>query len=182
MKLNINKHLIALKSIIINMYRMLMYHIKKDTLIYKVKPRDGFLVKIIMGILYLFGLPLNMLHVRLKECFKFSPFIMKKIKWRIYDLDGLFIELWVLIWTLINILFLLPRIANNSFNFLFYFCIGLLVLRTSDLLYAFIGNNFLFNKPPKRSMARSYVMLFLIFIETAAIFSSIQIIISLVST
>jgi hypothetical protein len=140
----------------------------------KLKPSDGFIVNVLMRILQFFGMPLDWLHEKLKK--PFIRFSRKVINWSKTDLEGLYIELWVLFWALLNIFIILPNISKNATCILYAF-IFILILRCADLCKAFLAFIYNLSKYPQRSLARSYIMLSLYFFEFAAISSSIQFII-----
>lgn len=139
-----------------------------------IKPVDGLLVGLTMNVLKIFGTPLDWIHEGLKK--PFNSLLKKFLTWTDDDVEGLYIELWTIIWTAINIFILLRGLALAS-SLLWYACLIIMMLRAFDFLKAFLAMNLQLSNNPQRSLARSYAMLFLAFLEMGAITSSIQLLI-----
>ena len=140
------------------------------------KPRDGLLILIFMKILWFISFPLDYLHGFFKK--QFSLIFPKRLNWKGNEIDGLYIELWVLFWTLINIMVVLPLLGKTSLNvFPRLLIIIILFVRAADFLRSFLAMNLNLIKIEQRSLARSFAMLLLHFFEVGAIFSSLQFIV-----
>lgn len=137
----------------------------------KIKESDGFLVRMIMIPLTIGSIPLDWVHESLK--IPFTSFTKKSLDWSKEDLVGLYIELWAIGWTIINIFILLPGLVLNN-SFLWYLFLIIFILRACDFCKAFLSMNFLLSRYPQRSLARSYLLLFLAFLEMGAITSTLQ--------
>ena len=90
------------------------------------------------------------------------------------EIEGLYIELWVIIWTLLNVFFLVIM-AKSSFWLIWGLLTLIVIIRLADSFYAFLIKMFKLVTIQQRSFSRSYTLLFFVFFEMAAMFSSIQI-------
>jgi len=137
---------------------------------------DGVLVSIIMWILVFISVPLQFTY-RAFEYIFITYFLKSK---RQVHKKGWFVEFLVLAWTIINI-WILQWIANNSTStstLCWWFLVIIVGFRTAEFFTLFAVHNLKVGvQHEMRGLARSYFLLFLGFLEIAAISSSFHFII-----
>ena len=146
-------------------------------------PRHGLIITSIRFLIALPAWPLDIVHKLLDNIISKIVHVAGGSDETVFNVSGYFIELWVVLWACLNIFVFLPYFSSANWVYLsfpFFF----LILRAGDFMQKFLVFNFYLsydalNKKtePQRSVARSYTILILNFLETAAMFASLHFII-----
>ena len=139
-------------------------------------PSDGLILVGISKILYIVAWPLDSLHEFLKQRFV-KIFKKNDNLWKPLDKEGVFIELWALIWMFINV-FIILQFMNTVPTLLKLLYAAIIIMRLSDFSQMFINLNLYKSSIIRRSVSRSYILLFFAILEVGAILSSIHFLIS----
>jgi hypothetical protein len=143
-------------------------------MIIKKDPKNGIFVLVLYWFLNFFGFPMDCIHEKLKILFVQNKSVKKIFGWDRISLEGVFVELWLMFWTVTNT-FLYYVIAIQ--HPLWHIALLIMFLRFVDFLRAFLSINLELMEYPLRSISRSYILLGVNFFEVAAISSAIQFII-----
>jgi len=141
-------------------------------------PKHGFVFNALRLLLALPAWPLGTIHELLKSGVlwivnsfsRSGPTRLNRL-W-----EGYFIEFWAVSCAYLSICVVLPYVSNPNWVYLSFPFI-FLVLRSGDFLNKFLYFNFYLSEKPQRSVARSYTLLIVGFLEAAALFASIHFII-----
>jgi len=142
-----------------------------------IKPDDGILILIISRLLFVVAYPLEYAHHTLKPRFVSAFSNSVPIDWREKPLEGIFIELWTIVWTTLNVFLVLPCISRAS-GLLLYALGVVLLIRSADFAQTFVAINFKLVRVDRRSTARSYALLLFAVLELGAILSAFHFLIT----